>query len=133
MKTTLQIALAAIAPNIAIATHWEHDGDHHDIRKDCDGFDDENPDDWQAWQSEIRAIVIQEGEEITGNAYLGGTWEKAEDHPETSNPTISGYEPQMTLEALEGLPKETPNRDAAIAYVREFMRAEYEAQHAATA
>jgi hypothetical protein len=34
---------------------------------------------------------------------LGGTWEKAGDIPEESNPDISGYEPQMTIEALEEL------------------------------
>ena len=77
--------------------------DHYDIRKDCDGFEDENPADWQAWQSEIRATAILDGEEVSGCAYLGGTWEKAGDIPEESNPDISGYEPQMTIEALEEL------------------------------
>ena len=105
MKTELQKKLAKTSPSIAISTLWEHDHDLHDIRKDCDGMDDENPEDWQAWQSEVRAMVIHEGEELTGSAYLGGTWEKAEDHPETSNPDISGYEPQMTVEALEELAK----------------------------
>jgi hypothetical protein len=106
MKTELQKKLAKIAPSICIDTLWEHDHDHRDIRKDCDGFDDENPADWQAWQSEVRATCIYDGEEITGSAYLGGTWEKAGDHPETSNPEISGYENQMTAEALEELAKE---------------------------
>ncbi len=108
MKTELQKQLAKIAPSICIETLWEHDHDCRDIRKDCDGFDDENPDDWQAWQSEVRATCIHEGEEITGSAYLGGTWEKAGDHPETSNPEISGYEHQMTVEALDELAKELP-------------------------
>jgi hypothetical protein len=105
MKTKLQLALTRRLPSIAICTVWEHDEDCRDIRKDCDGMDDENPDDWQAWQSEVRATMIQEGEEITGSAYLGGTWEKAGDIPEESNPTISGYEDQMTVEALEELAK----------------------------
>jgi len=113
MKTELQKQLAKIAPSICIETLWEHDHDLRDIRKDCDGFDDENPDDWQAWQSEVRAICIYDGEEITGSAYLGGTWEKAGDHPETSNPEISGYEHQMTVEALEGLAKEPPIASAS--------------------
>ncbi len=107
MKTELQKALAALAPSIAIRTIWEYDPDLRDIRKDCDGFDDENPDDWQAWQSEVRATAIVGGEEITGSAYLGGTWEKYGDNPAESNPDISGYELDMTLEALEEL------RDAA--------------------
>ena len=103
-KTELQKTLATIAPSICIRTIWEHDSDiHPDIRKDCDGFDDEDPDDWQAWQSNIQAVAIVNGEEIEGNAYLGGTWEKAGDVPEESNPEISGYENQMTVEALEEL------------------------------
>jgi hypothetical protein len=105
MKTELQKKLAKVAPSIAISTLWEHDHDLRDIREDCDGFDDENPEDWQAWQSEVKATVIHEGEELTGSAYLGGTWEKAEDHPETSNPEISGYELQMTVDAFEELAK----------------------------
>jgi hypothetical protein len=108
MKTELQKQLAKIAPSICIETLWEHDHDHRDIRDDCDGFDDENPDDWQAWQSEVRAACIYDGEEITGSAYLGGTWEKAGDDPSISNPEISGYENQMTVEALEELAKELP-------------------------
>lgn len=103
MQTALQKQLAKIAPHIAIRTIWEHDHDHFDIRKDCDGFDDENPEDWQAWQSEIRATAICDGEEVTGFAYLGGTWEKAGDDPASSNPDISGYERQMTEEALREL------------------------------
>jgi hypothetical protein len=103
MKTALQKHLAQFAPSVSIVTIWEHDPDLHDIRQDCDGFDDENPEDWQAWQSEIRATAICEGEEITGSAYLGGTWEKAEDSPAESNPDISGYERQMTAEALTEL------------------------------
>lgn len=124
MKTELQKQLAKIAPSICIQTLWEHDHDCRDIRDDCDGFDDEDPDDWQAWQSEVRATCIHEGEEITGSAYLGGTWEKAGDHPETSNPEISGYEHQMTVEALDelakGLPADSITQDevnAALAFL----------------
>jgi hypothetical protein len=101
VKTELQKALAKIAPSVSIQTIWEHDCDLRDIRKDCDGFDDENPEDWQAWQSEVKATAIVNGEEISGSDYLGGTWEKAGDHPAESNPEISGYEAQMTEEALE--------------------------------
>lgn len=108
MKTAIQKQLAKIAPNISIQTIWEHDPDHHDIRDDCDGFDVENPEDWQAWQSEIRAVCICEGREITGSAHLGGTWEKAGDNPAVSNPEISGYERQMTEEALNELLEAMP-------------------------
>lgn len=102
-KTELQKRLAKVAPYVSIDTLWEHDPDMHDIRKHCDGMGDENPEDWQAWQSEVRATVIHDGEEVTASAYLGGTWEKAGDLPEESNPEISGYEPDMTREALEKL------------------------------
>ena len=108
MKTQLQKHLQTLAPSVSIETHWEHDPYLYDIRKDCDGFDDENPDDWQAWQSEIRATAICGGEEITGSAYLGGTWERAGDNPAFSNPEISGYELQMTVEALEELRNAAP-------------------------
>jgi hypothetical protein len=102
-KTELQKALAKIAPSISIRTIWEVDEDCRDIRKDCCGMEDEDPNDWQAWQSNVCASAIVNGEEIEGNAYLSGTWEKAGDVPEESNPEISGYENQMTVEALEEL------------------------------
>jgi len=100
MKTNLQKHLSTIAPSVYIRTIWSHDPDCFDIRKECDGMDDENPEDWQAWQSEIRATAIAGGEEIHGSDYLGGTWEKAGDVPEKSNPDVSGYEPDMTKAAL---------------------------------
>ena len=103
MKTKLQHELATVAPSIFIRTIWEPDPYCTDIRKECDGMDDENPDDWQAWQSEIRATAIHNGDEIRGSDYLGGTWEKAGDVPEESNPDVSGYEPDMTIRALEEL------------------------------
>jgi len=109
MKTKLQQTLAKIAPSLNIETDWSHDLDCSDIRKECDGFDDENPEDWQAWKSEIKVSAIVEGEIVTASAYLGGTWEKAGDLPEETNPDISGYEPQMTVEALEGLLAEISN------------------------
>jgi hypothetical protein len=109
MKTELQKKLAKIAPSVSIVTFWSHDPDLRDIREDCDGFDDEDPDDWQAWLSEVRASAIADGEEISGSAYLGGTWEKADDVPEISNPTISGYERQMTEEALRELGEQITN------------------------
>jgi len=103
MKTKLQATLATIAPSISIQTEWSHDSDLRDIRKDCDGMDDENPEDWQAWQSEVSASAIVNGEIVSASAYLGGTWEKAGDNPYESNPDISGYESGMTAEALTEL------------------------------
>ena len=74
-------------------------------------MDDEDPDDWQAWQSEVRATACTLGEVKTGSAYLGGTWEKAGDDPTESNPDISGYENQMTIEALAELCREVGDFD----------------------
>lgn len=136
MKTELQKALAKIAPSISIRTLWEHDQDCRDIRKDVCDMEDEDPDNWQAWQSNVCATAIIDGEEIEGNAYLGGTWEKAGDLPEYSNPEISGYENQMTIEALEELAGLTSGDDlaeeiaAAILHCQEQARISYEAQRA---
>lgn len=130
MKTKLQNELAQIAPHISIETIWSFDENLRDIRKDCDGFKNEDPDDWQAWQSEIRASIIVNGEIIESSAYLGGTWEKAGEHPGQSNPEISGYEPQMTEEALEGL-RDTVglNRvSAALDFVASELRRRYDEQ-----
>lgn len=121
MKTELQKALASLAPSICIKTTWEHDPYCRDIRQDCEGMEDEDPDDWQAWQSEVSASAIINGEEVSASAYLGGTWEKATDHPETSNPDISGYEPDMTVGALTGLLQLAPSLSdeitAAVAHI----------------
>lgn len=139
MKTQLQKELAKIAPSIAIRTIWEHDCDMTDIRDDCDGMDDEDPEDWQAWQSNVQCTAIVNGDEIEGNAYLGGTWEKAGDLPEYSNPEISGYESQMTIEALEELltifspavhRSLAGEIERAIAYCNEQARISYDKQRA---
>ena len=124
MKTELQKTLAAIAPSISIRTIWKHDPDSGPISKDCDGFDSSEDDEWEAWQSEIRATAIMNGEEITGSAYLGGTWEKFGDNPAVSNPEISGYENQMTQEALEDMPEATEEIAAQICAAIEYLKAE---------
>jgi len=108
MKTELQKQLAKIAPSICIQTLWEHDPFSGPISKDCAGFSPKDDHKWQAWQSEICATCIYDGEEITGSAHLGGTYELCGDGPAISNPEISGYENQMTVEALEELAKELP-------------------------
>lgn len=100
--------LATLATSVSIETIWSHDTDiHPDIRKDCDGFENEDPDDWQAWQSKVKASAIVGGKVITGHAYLGGTWQKFGDDPAKVNPEISGYLPQMIEEALRELGTQT--------------------------
>ena len=124
MKSKLQQDLASICPSVNIETTWTHDTDiHPDIRKDCDGMDDEDPDDWQCWQSQVTAIVIVDGKVIAGSDSLGGTWERAENSPWQSNPEISGYEASMTVSALEDLlaaiddPELTEEISAAIIHI----------------
>src|SRR5687768_5872532 len=97
--TRLLERLAAVAPQIAIQTIWEHNSDEtwEGAGDWTDGLD---PEDWQCWQSEVKATAIFNGRKITGSDYLGGTWEKACDHPAKSNPDISGYFPQMVEAAL---------------------------------
>lgn len=134
MKTELQKQLAQVAPYIAISTFWEHDNDCGPISKDCDGYTAEDDEDWQAWNSNICAKAVVNGDEIEGNAYMGGTWEKVGDLPEVSNPDISGYEAQMTVEALVELGQQINDLIisnqviAAIKLCKAQMRASYEAQ-----
>jgi hypothetical protein len=133
MKTKLQLQLATIAPSISIQTFWSHDNDSGPISKECDGFDPSEDDEWQCWQCEIKATVIVEGNEVSGSAYLGGTWEKYGEHPSSSNPEISGYEPQMTEEALDDLrvycgAPIIKQIDKAIRLIKREMSASYKAQ-----
>lgn len=105
MKTELQKRLCSTAPSVCIETIWEHDGDATwDIEDPT-----LDPADFNPWRSEVRASAIINGELVHGSAYLGGTWEKYGDHPSKSNPEISGYELQMTEEALRDLARQVPS------------------------
>ena len=123
MKTPLQQQLAKLAPSIVIETIWTRD-----------------PDAYSSWESEIRATAIQCGEMVSGSAYLSGTWEIGSE-PAKSNPDVSGYEPQMTREALVELLSCIPilDRDAriqihkAIDRLDRTMNTTYATQQLATA
>lgn len=111
--------LAAIAPSIAIETIWSHDEDAEwDIEDPS-----LDPDDFQAWQSEVRASAIVSGKLLSGSAYLGGTWERFGDHPSKSNPDISGYFPQMLDEALADLANQCPTMEPLISDARAALTA----------
>ena len=135
MKTKLQLQLAIIAPLVDIHTLWSRDYDDSfsdPINKDwTEGLEAK---DWKCWQSEIRASIVKNGELVSGSAYLGGTWEKTGGKPHISNPEISGYEPQMTEEALEELLSRIGKHDsesqikAALKHIKEVMQASYKAQ-----
>jgi hypothetical protein len=112
MKTALQTALARIAPSISIVTLWEHDPDGQrewrELARPGGCFADEEPEDWTCWQSEIQASAVSGGDLVTASAYLGGTWQEAGGNPAESNPDISGYERQMTVDALRDLARTLP-------------------------
>lgn len=113
-KTELQKRITQFVGTVAIETIWSHDTDEGWNPKPGDWNENEQEDDWQCWQSEIRASCIVGGEIVTGSEYMGGTWEKAGDMPSESNPEISGYEQQMTVEALEELKRKCMNRGGDI-------------------
>ena len=102
MKTKAEFlaAIAAVAPQIAVHTLWEHDDDYR-WEKDLteQGLDE---DDFQAWQSEVQARCIVNGQEIEGSAYMGGS---LYEYGEPPDPDISGYFTHMVGDALEELQK----------------------------
>lgn len=120
---TLKAALQKAAPSIAFSILWEHDTDAGPIHKECDGFTADEADDWQAWRSEARAECILDGITRTGSDYLGGTYERADDHPERSNPFISGYLPDMFDRALDDLERNPGTPSDQITSAREILRA----------
>jgi len=109
MKTLLQSRLAIVAPSIAMMTVWDTDPDAYSEWRGLSAkggcMEGEDAAAWECWQSEVRATAIVEGRQVEGSAFLGGTWEKTGQHPSQSNPDISGYEPQMTVDALMELLK----------------------------
>lgn len=106
--------LAVLAPSIAIETIWKPDPLTDDSILLENGQD---PDDFNAWQSEVRASCIVGGKSLSGSSYLSGTWEKYGDMPAQSNPEISGYLPQMIIEAFEGLRDVLPSDHPAQAEI----------------
>lgn len=135
MKTTLQNILAIVAPSISIVTEWEHDpSPSEEIFKPGWALHGQRKDRWQCWQSEVKATVIEAGAIYSGSGYLSGTWERANKLPENSNPEISGYENQLTVEALEELRGQITDTvllsqiESAIAKCGELARAAYEIQ-----
>jgi hypothetical protein len=114
MKTPLQTHLATLAPLVCISTSWGYDDDaDRSIFHAGNALENEHPRDWECWAVEITATTIHNGELVSGSAHLGGTWERQGDDPSQSNPEISGYEKQMTVEALEDLQKQLPDTHVA--------------------
>lgn len=125
--------LAKLAPGIALEIIWSKDpGSRWDIE------DSElDPNDFEAWQSEVRASAIVDGKLKSESSHMGGTWEKLGDDPRQSNPDISGYLPQMAQEAYQELKKSLPveahslhvDCDVAIQHLADFMRKRYDNRH----
>lgn len=116
-RTHLQETLFQVAPLIRIRTIWEKDtgGEREwkELSKAGNCFEGAKRSEWACWQSEVEALAIIDFERVTGSAYLAGTWEKKGDKPDISNPDISGYENQMTVEALEELEKRVSKAESA--------------------
>jgi hypothetical protein len=60
-------------------------------------------DDWQAWTAEVRASATSDDRDVSVSAFLCGVWAGADELPEESNPTVSGYEIDLTIQALGDL------------------------------
>lgn len=108
MKTHDQIIehLATELPFVSIETIFESDADAvWDVESD-----DLDEDDFEAWNTEIKATAIHNGKLLQGSGYLGGTWTKYGDYPDAS---IGGYFPQMCQEALRELAKNMADAGAA--------------------
>lgn len=127
MKTPPYLTeLKTIAPHIAIEIVWEPDQDAT--------WDIEDPEmkeeDYEAWQSTVRASVIAHGELVSGEEHLCSTWEKYGDKPAESNPDISGYLPQMIQGALRELGEIVGGGVVlqAFGYMEQIMRERYKEQ-----
>jgi hypothetical protein len=109
MKTELQTSLASIVPTVQIQTIWQRGWNAQETIHDVYGMEDEDPDDWQAWESEVRASAVVNGELLTGSDYLCGIWERVGNDPRITDPTVSGYELDMTIAALSNLSDQIPS------------------------
>ena len=108
MKSPLQTTLKTLAPSICIETHWSIDEYADRMSDACDGADPANDDDWTAWQSEVRATAILDGDMIQGTDYLGGTYERIGDDPAITNPEISDMVVNAVTELLLKAQTDTP-------------------------
>lgn len=127
--------LDKIAPDIDFNVEWEEDPSFE--------WDGEGPDPreegYVPHDVRVSAMVVIEGKEIVGDAYLGGTYDK----PDEQDPDIHGYLPQMLSEAVVNLigrkfvfgPREWSPRgeskikeqaQAAAEYLLEVMRVRHE-------
>jgi hypothetical protein len=120
MKTKKEIIslLERSTPFVSIETIWEHDDD-------CKWgieSDELDEDDFQAWQSEVRATLIDQGKMYSGSGYLGGTWIKYGESPEQHDPDIGGFFQQKCVEALEDLCKQFCNNDLQVRKIKKAMK-----------
>lgn len=91
--------LKKVAPNIAITTEWEEDPN---FVWDGDGPDPAE-DGYVAYDVDVFARAIVDGETIEGRGSLGGTYAR----PGEQDPDVSGYFAQMVEEALGELADQT--------------------------
>jgi hypothetical protein len=135
MKTKLQKELAKIISHAVIETIWERDRDGQaefkKLQAPGEAFENEKQKDWVCWQSEVKVRVISGGKAFEHSTYLSGTWERKGSAPSKVNQNISGYENQMTRDALIALKeKGATGLDIGIKFITAKMDEEYDAQMA---
>ncbi len=117
--------LKRLAPSIVFSV--EHTEDPN-FEWDGDGPDPAE-DGYVAYDVEVRAMTIVDGEEIEGVNYLGGSYDK----PHEKDPDVHGYLPQMLDASLDDLMGELSGAvlrqaKAAKKYLGEAMKRRYDAQ-----
>jgi len=117
--------LKKVAPNIAFSVAYTEDPNY---RWDGDGPDPAE-EGYVAYDVDVYARAIEDGEIVEGQASMGGTYEI----PGEFDPDIGGYLPQMLAEAIDELKSEVrgPLREQAFAadkFLEEVSRAISEQQ-----
>lgn len=127
MNAKIKKALKKVAPSISFSVFYTID---HNFRWDGDGPDpvDEG---FDAYDVDVYARTVVDGDILEGRASLGGTYEK----PGTKDPDIGGYLPQMLEEAVDellrhgGLPANiVKDGKAAQKFLKAYMKHSYAKQ-----
>lgn len=115
--------LKKVAPNIRFSTDWTEDESYV-----WDGNPNDDPTEfgYVAYDVDIFATAIVNGEEVVGSSSLGGVYNK----PQEKDSDVHGYLPQMLKEAAEEIEKEVSGNlkkqaQAARKYLKEVMVARH--------
>jgi hypothetical protein len=106
-KAALLVKCGKVAPSIAIAVSYELD---RYFQWDGDG-PDPSEEGYNPYDVTVKASTIANGEELHGEAHLGGTYEKSVSE---ADPEINGYLNQMVDEALDELAKQPVSKNIIV-------------------